>query len=66
MNKITITVNNGNSIELSFTTFGNLLVRHIDASGQETKRDSILQGDLVSLLNWYNYQKDNANEYLEF
>ena len=60
-----IDVNNGRKIRLSFGKKG-LLVEHIDHNGNVDGRDRFPDGDIVMLLNWCAFQRNNGNPCLLF
>lgn len=62
---MTINTNNKRKIEIT-TEHGCLSVTHIDSKGNPEESYIISDGDVVSLLNWYNYQKRTGNDALMF
>lgn len=70
MNTLKIEVNNGQTavVELLTGEDGRYGLRHtlVDAGGNAVRRDFVDEGDLISLLNWYVYQKENGNPGLTF
>lgn len=56
-----IEINNGRYLELCF---GNkiLFVKYYNSNGEFEKVEIINEGDIVSLINYYIYQKNNSKE----
>lgn len=69
-NRLVVEVNNGQSaaFELLTDEDGRHGLRHtlIGASGVPVRCDFVDEGDLISLINWYIYQKENGNPNLIF
>jgi len=62
---IEIETNNGTSLVLELKEDG-LTILHKDEKRRAVRKDRIDEGNLVTVINWYNYQKENGNEKLEF
>lgn len=60
-----IPVNNGRALALNFTAEG-LTVYHVDHRGNVDRVDLISDGDIITALNWINYQRENGNAALTF
>lgn len=67
-NFIEMEANNGRTMQLAqHKRDGNILFTTYNAkSGLVDSEITITPGDMVTLLNWYRYQKDNGNVNLEF
>ena len=63
--QLKIAVNNHSSILLELKQNG-LSVKHLNDKQELIRIDRIGEGDLVTLINWYNYQKKSGNEELKF
>jgi hypothetical protein len=71
MNKITIEVNNQGTLTMEQAEHDKaieVIVWDSEKDGARAVRHSeiISAGDMVTLLNWYRYQKDNGNTNLTF
>jgi hypothetical protein len=66
-NKFEIKVNNNQTIKLYFDKNKDCLIKELYNSKNEPEyRQAISSEDIVSLLNWYNNQKENNNKDLMF
>lgn len=65
MSNLIIATNNGTSLLLELRANG-LTVNHLNNKDELVRRDRIDEGDLVTVINWYNYQKETGNEKLKF
>ena len=65
MSNLIIATNNGTSLLLELKENG-LTINHLNEKDELVRRDRIDEGDLVTVINWYNYQKENGNEKLNF
>jgi hypothetical protein len=66
MNKIEMAVNNGGTLTLKQHQHdGEILLARID-NNHITSIETIDPGDMVTLMNWYRYQKANGNTNLSF
>lgn len=60
-------VNNGRKIRMEQTRpDGAVTVLSLDSKGISENAVMISPGDMVTLLNWYRYQKENGNSNLTF
>lgn len=67
MKNFEIKTNNGCHLELDFDkNKDGLKVVHKDHKNETYRADLIDAGDLVTLINWYTYQKENGNKNLLF
>jgi hypothetical protein len=68
MNRIEMAINNGRTMQLAQSqSDGEItLTTYNTASGLVDREETITPGDMVTLLNWYRYQKDNGNTNLSF
>jgi hypothetical protein len=64
MDKITIKINNGKTVEVYFDN--GIKIIHKDENGLPFKSESITDGDFIMMLNWYYYQKSIGNKDLKF
>ena len=65
---ISFDINNNQTIEVEQTKHnGSLLVVTKDSKGKEqTNTLNISNGDFITMLNWYRYQKEKGNVNLSF
>mgnify|MGYP000998550777 CR=1 FL=1 len=68
MNRIEMYVNNGRTMQLAQNQCDEeiTLTTYNTASGLVDREETISAGDMVTLMNWYRYQKDNGNTNLSF
>jgi len=68
INIIEIAVNNNRTMQLSQQKYDGeiTLTTYVNDSGEVDREEIISPGDMVTLMNWYRYQKDNGNSKLEF
>lgn len=59
---IKVEVNNGRYVEINQIHNGSIVVKTKDSEGTVDDEYIIEEGDLVMLLNYYRYQKDNGEE----
>lgn len=64
--EIEINTNNHRQVKAHFTPYNEIEISHINENGQTDKKYTITQGDFITMLNWYNYQKENGNTDLMF
>jgi len=58
-------VNNGNTLTMGITD-KEVVFNLSNSKGEKLKKYVIGEGDMVTLLNWYVYQKENGNKELKF
>ena len=63
---IKIEVNNKRSIKLVQTEDGDIRFERYNSYGLLESFEYITEGDFVTMLNWYTWQKNNGNEHLTF
>lgn len=62
-----IETNNGTAIKLLHNVDKDCVVKEtLDSKGNIEKRESIELGDIITMLNWYSYQKNIGNKDLMF
>ncbi len=68
MNRIEMAINNGRTMQLAQHQCDDdiTLTTYNTASGLVDREETITPGDMVTLINWYRYQKDNGNTNLTF
>lgn len=62
---VVIEVNNGRRLHL-FLDVDGLHVEHVDEAGKVDQRTRLDEGELVTVLNWVEYQRNNDNPGLLF
>ena len=68
INIIEMEVNNNRTMQLAQQEYDGeiTLTTYNKDSGEVDREEVISPGDMVTLLNWYRYQKDKGNYKLEF